>query len=798
MNSPHASITVSAGSASSRKNAFAPYSHLPDRFRARKREQRGKPLLRTLSPSQSGSEHALTRRIKNHKIRRFAAAEVAGFTLQRQRFRARSSCQIQHRGRSKDHRGRGDALHQVGIQRLFHHAETCAAAHIAAERKVDPCRYMERHGKYPAAERRITGGTMRNRRVLHSEPSKLIRARMDVMREDRLAADQCVALINVQVVAGPGKQPRDFLDLLHVLVDMRGKQRARTGREQRLAALQHRLRSRQRESRHHRISQPAVAVKLFHQRAAVTMRVFRRLVKLRAQSAVGHHEAARYAQATFCRGIEQRRSGGPKVRSENQGCGRPVGRESGDEFIRHRRGIVRVREAGFFRQRQLFQPVEQRESEATQNSHLGKMDVRIDEAGQNEGASQIVHGGVRISSGYAGIVAALNDSSVLNRQAARGEMAESAPFVKRILRRVKESGAKNLDGHWLSYDNVSGSISLVSDAKKETHWQRWLHRPQKIWLRRALFQVHLWSGIVIGLYILMISVTGSVLVYRNELYRAATPPPFISTTTGARLTDDQLKKAVLAQYPNYKIANMRRPLNPDEAVDVRIRRGDETHNRLFDVRTGRDLGDSVSTGIRLVSKLLDLHDNLLGGTTGRKVNGIGAIAVLVLAFSGIVIWWPGRKTWRRSLMLHRGVGWKRQMWHLHSMAGFWTLAFVLIFALSGIYLAFPDRVQDIADWIEPQTPENIRTRLGDQIIYWLAYLHFGRIQGIGIPCRGPGVCDQATKAVWAFFGLAPAAMFVTGAIMWWNRVLRPRFAVLRLSRIETGKTGSDQPLTDGV
>ena len=56
--------------------------------------------------------------------------------------------------------------------------------------------------------------------------------------------------------------------------------------------------------------------------------------------------------------------------------------------------------------------------------------------------------------------------------------------------------------------------------------------------------------------------------------------------------------------------------------------------------------------------------------------------------------------------------------------------------------------------------------------------HFGRVQGIGIPCRGPGLCDQTTKAIWAVFGLAPAAMFVTGAIMWWNRVLRPRWQAL--------------------
>ena len=59
----------------------------------------------------------------------------------------------------------------------------------------------------------------------------------------------------------------------------------------------------------------------------------------------------------------------------------------------------------------------------------------------------------------------------------------------------------------------------------------------------------------------------------------------------------------------------------------------------------------------------------------------------------------------------------------------------------------------------------------DDALYWLAFLHFGRIDGIGIVCDGPGICDQTVKAVWAIFGLAPAVMFVTGSIMWWNRVL---------------------------
>jgi uncharacterized iron-regulated membrane protein len=310
-------------------------------------------------------------------------------------------------------------------------------------------------------------------------------------------------------------------------------------------------------------------------------------------------------------------------------------------------------------------------------------------------------------------------------------------------------------------------------------WQRWVRHPQQTGFRKALFQVHLWSGIILGLYVLMISATGSVLVYRNELYRAATPKPYISRSSAPRLTSDQLTDDITRLYPGFRIIALNIQKNPDEAVAVRLQRQKEVRNRLFDPRSGVDLGDSVSTGIKVVSGLIDLHDNLFAGPTGREVNGLGALALLLLAATGLAIWWPGIRNWRRSLTVHGNVGWKRLVWDLHSAVGFWTFGWFLVFGLSGIYLAFPDRVQDLADWIEPQTPANITSRIGDRVIYWLAYLHFGRINGIGLPCHGRGLCDQTTKAVWATFGFAPAAMFITGAIMWWNRVVRPRWKAER-------------------
>jgi uncharacterized iron-regulated membrane protein len=307
-----------------------------------------------------------------------------------------------------------------------------------------------------------------------------------------------------------------------------------------------------------------------------------------------------------------------------------------------------------------------------------------------------------------------------------------------------------------------------------TYWQRWVLQPQTTWLRKATFQLHLWSGIGIGLYVLLVSVTGSVVVYSNEIYRAATPDPIIVTESGARLTDQQLKGAATRAYPGYRVLIISRARNPDQAVSISLQRGDDLKHRLFNPYTGADLGESVPLGIRMISGLLKLHDELLAGPTGRSINGVGALLVVILALTGIVVWWPGIKTWRRSLTVPRKAGWQRFTWGLHSMIGFWSLGFILLFGISGIYLGNPELFQDLADRIEPITAANVRTRTVDQVIYWLAYLHVGRINGIGILCSGPGLCDSTVKLIWAIFGLAPAAMFVTGAVMWWNRVVRKK------------------------
>ena len=147
----------------------------------------------------------------------------------------------------------------------------------------------------------------------------------------------------------------------------------------------------------------------------------------------------------------------------------------------------------------------------------------------------------------------------------------------------------------------------------------------------------------------------------------------------------------------------------------------------------------------MVAWLVDLHDNLLAGQTGRIVNGIGSCLVTLLSLTGAVIWWPGIKNWRRSTTINWKANLPRLNWDLHSAIGFWCWLFVLVWGISGIYFCFPALFSP-------------RIHLfSGSFLSWIARLHMGRF-------------GWFTEALWTVLGLVPAISAVTGALMWWNRV----------------------------
>jgi len=295
-----------------------------------------------------------------------------------------------------------------------------------------------------------------------------------------------------------------------------------------------------------------------------------------------------------------------------------------------------------------------------------------------------------------------------------------------------------------------------------TLWQRWMRQPQRVWLRRALFQIHLWTGIGLGLYVVVLSATGSALVYRTELdlYFRTPRPAFDKDAT--RVPTEQIRAKAQELYPGWEVTRVGdRISRRNPTIQVDLTRGEDTKERLFNPYTGQDLGDATTKGEWFVLWMVRLHDELLLERNGKYANGYLSAVFTVTVLTGLAVWWPGVNRWKRSLYVKASSGWRRINWDLHSVLGFWLFLFALMWGVSGFYLGVPEPFTEFVDKISDPNAE-FGERPGDLVLMWLSRLHFGRWRG-----------NEPLRAVWAIVGLVPAILFITGVIMWWNRTLRP-------------------------
>ncbi len=115
-------------------------------------------------------------------------------------------------------------------------------------------------------------------------------------------------------------------------------------------------------------------------------------------------------------------------------------------------------------------------------------------------------------------------------------------------------------------------------------------------LRRALFQAHLWIGIGLGVYVLLICLSGSAIVFRREMDKTFCSRIVLVSPSGPRMTDAELRATALAKYQHLdsRQIEVRGSSRPGSAVEIRFGGGSVPLERLFDPYTGQDLGDTVA------------------------------------------------------------------------------------------------------------------------------------------------------------------------------------------------------------
>ena len=224
-----------------------------------------------------------------------------------------------------------------------------------------------------------------------------------------------------------------------------------------------------------------------------------------------------------------------------------------------------------------------------------------------------------------------------------------------------------------------------------------VRRPQRVWLRRFNFQIHLWAGLILTLYLVVIALTGSVLVFREELERAAGLNPWSGIQTSGQYADPVAVVAKVREaFPQTRLISLSAPtpFNPVYTAVLQGRGRSLGSGRIaLHPVTGEVLGRvprRLPPGWAWLGVIRNLHITLLSGETGRRVNGAFAGCLLLINLTGMVIWWPGLKTWTRALTADFARTWRRVNFDLHRAAGFWTFAIVSFWAISGVYFAWSE------------------------------------------------------------------------------------------------------------
>lgn len=216
----------------------------------------------------------------------------------------------------------------------------------------------------------------------------------------------------------------------------------------------------------------------------------------------------------------------------------------------------------------------------------------------------------------------------------------------------------------------------------------------KLPLRRWVRTAHLWAGVGLGLWLVMLGLTGSALVYQHSLRQVLEKGRKIKPGLPALSVGELLAK-VHRQRPDLIVLDIDdmdrsgsaweffvRPVQP-----VRI----ERHSRILLVDPGTgDIGGEQTSAGTFMGFLAQLHYNLLSGEIGLDLNAFAGGLAIFFSITGLVLWWRGRSKWKNGLRIKlRSVSSRVRNYSLHSAIGFYASFFLFVIGLSGIYFTAP-------------------------------------------------------------------------------------------------------------
>ena len=201
---------------------------------------------------------------------------------------------------------------------------------------------------------------------------------------------------------------------------------------------------------------------------------------------------------------------------------------------------------------------------------------------------------------------------------------------------------------------------------------------------RPVFYIHSYAGLISGLFIFLMSLSGAVLVFQDQLDQQ----PQVIQVSSTRISTDSCYKIVRQRYPQAQISSCALPGNPDQPVsffvyDLSYKQGEKAMEIFIHPQTGAVLktrGGSDDPTNNFMSWLAKFHNSFHLGKAGEWLLGFFSLVFLLSLLTGLVLF---RKN-IIAVLFFRKRAWRRN--NLHQLIGVYALLFNLMIAVTGFWM----------------------------------------------------------------------------------------------------------------
>jgi uncharacterized iron-regulated membrane protein len=227
--------------------------------------------------------------------------------------------------------------------------------------------------------------------------------------------------------------------------------------------------------------------------------------------------------------------------------------------------------------------------------------------------------------------------------------------------------------------------------------------------RRLWLQVHRWVGLTAGLVLVVVGLSGSFLAFYPEIDRLLNPDWLTVQPVGQPLSMQQVIDAAQAAMPERFLHSVFPAKHDTDVHHVWFTPSAQDQSAMWEALvnpyTGQTLGQRAAvptmefTRRNLANTIYTLHFQLFMGDMGATIVGFCGVFLLVSSVSGVVLWWPRNRAYKKALFVKRGSHGIRLHYDIHRVSGIYSVLLLGVLALTGIYLTFPSEIKPAVNWV---------------------------------------------------------------------------------------------------